>query len=133
MIIGIGTDIVDIRRIEKLLEKHPERFIERTFTPEEQDAANARSEGGLLAATYAKRFAAKEACAKALGTAIRDGILFTDFSLNNDENGKPSMRLQGRALEVLNERLPKGKSANIHVSLSDDMPYAIAYVVIEAL
>lgn len=133
MIIGIGTDIVDIRRIEKLLGDYPQRFIGRTFTEEEQLTANARKEGGLLASTYAKRFAAKEACAKALGTAIRDGVLFTDFSIRNDDKGRPSLVLHGKALEILQSLMPAGKVPNIHVSLSDDAPYAQAYVIIEAL
>lgn len=133
MIIGVGTDIVDIRRIEKMLADYPDRFIQRTFTEEEQATANARKEGGLRAATYARRFAAKEACAKALGTAIRDGILFTDFSLSNDNMGKPCLSLNNKALEVLRSLIPAGKAPKIHVSLSDDPPYALAFVTIEAV
>lgn len=132
MILGIGTDVVDIRRIEDLLEKRPERFIARTFTSQEQETANQRKEGGLMAATYARRFAAKEACAKALGTAIRDGVLFTDIGVVNDEKGKPSIVLESKALEVLEKQTPEGMVPHIHLSLSDDPPYAQAFVVIEA-
>ena len=134
MILGIGNDITDIRRIEKLLEGDKgARFIERTFTAEEQEIANVRAAGGLLPATYAKRFAAKEACAKALGSAIRGGILFTDFSVSNDENGKPSLALSGEALKHLESITPDGMRARIHLSLSDEHPYAQAYVVIEGV
>lgn len=132
MIIGIGTDIVDIRRIEKLLEEYPERFIERTFTLEEQKAADARKQGGLCAPTYARRFAAKEACAKALGAAIRDGILFTDIGVVNDEKGKPSIVLTGEAANVLARLMPDNTVPYIHLSLSDELPYAQAFVIIEA-
>ncbi|MFP4314081.1 MAG: holo-ACP synthase [Alphaproteobacteria bacterium] len=132
MILGIGTDIVDIGRIDKLLAKNPERFIARTFTQEEQDLAVKRAGGGLESATYARRFAAKEACAKALGSAIRDGILFTDFSITNDEKGRPILNLQGKARERLESLTPAGHNAHIHLSLSDEPPYALAYVIIEA-
>ena len=132
MILGIGTDIVDIRRIEKLLADYPERFIARTFTEEEQKCANARKEGGGHIATYARRFAAKEACAKALGTAIRDGVLFTDIGVENDEKGRPSIVLRGKARKVLQNLTPAGQVPSIHLSLSDEPPYAQAFVIIEA-
>jgi holo-[acyl-carrier protein] synthase len=131
MIFGIGHDLVDIRRIEKLLEKSGAQFIERTFTKEEQDTARSRDNGGLTAATYAKRFAAKEACAKALGTAIRNGISFLDFSVTNTEAGKPVLTLSGQAALYLQKATPEGKHVHIHLSLTDEYPYAQAYVIIE--
>lgn len=133
MIIGIGCDIIDIRRIEKLLETSGEKFIARTFTPIEQKLANTRANGGLTAAAYAKRYAAKEACAKALGTAIRGGITFLDFETSNEENGKPVLTLSGEAANTLQRLVPEGKTAIMHLSLSDDMPYAQAFVTIEAI
>lgn len=133
MILGIGNDIIDIRRVEKLLDKHGIRFIERCFTPAEQSTAQSRTNGGLSAAAYAKRFAAKEACAKALGSAIRGGITFLDFEITNQDNGKPVLQLHGAALERLQSLTPQGREAHIHLSLSDDSPYAQAFVVIEAL
>lgn len=134
MIIGIGTDICDIRRIEKLLGGDKSaRFIERTFSETEQETADARDNGGLRAAAYAKRFAAKEAAAKALGSAVRGGILFTDISVVNDEAGAPSLIFQNKALERLNAVTPQGKTSKAHISLSDDHPYAQAFVVIEAV
>lgn len=133
MIIGIGTDICDIHRIEKLLDEKGERFIARTFTEAEQATANARKNGGLVAAAYAKRFAAKEACAKALGSAIRDGILFTDISVTNDLLGKPEITLDGKAQARLETLTPSGMEGRIHLSLTDEHPYAQAFVVIEAV
>lgn len=132
MILGIGNDIVDIRRIEKLLDTAAERFILRTFSPQEQQTAQSRQNGGLSAATYAKRFAAKEACAKALGTAIRGGITFLDFEVSNTDSGQPVMHITGKAKEHLDTMTPAEMSAHIHLSLSDDYPYAQAYVIIEA-
>ena len=134
MIFGIGTDMVDIRRIEALLDSgRAERFIERTFTKAEQDTADSRKNGGLTAAAYAKRFAAKEACVKAMGSAIREGILFTDIEVRNDERGKPSLTLSGRALEHLHTITPEGHEPRLHLSLSDEAPYALAFVTIEAV
>ena len=134
MILGIGTDLCDIRRIEKMLGgDKAARFIERTFSKQEQDIANSRENGGLRAAAYAKRFAAKEAAAKALRSAIRGGILFTDIYVVNDERGAPSLIFENKALERLNAITPKGKKAKAHLSLSDDHPYAQAFVVIEAV
>lgn len=134
MILGIGTDLCDIRRIEKLLGGDAaERFIERTFSLEEQGTASSRENGGLRAAAYAKRFAAKEAAAKALGSAIRGGILFTDIYVVNDERGAPSLVFENEALERLKAITPKDKEAKAHLSLSDDHPYAQAFVVIEAV
>lgn len=133
MILGIGTDICDIHRIERLLDEKGERFIARTFTEEEQKTAESRKNGGLTAAAYTKRFAAKEACAKALGSAIREGILFTDISVSNDVMGKPSLTLSGKALERLEAITPEGHEARLHLSLSDERPYALAFVTIEAV
>ncbi|MFN3699935.1 MAG: holo-ACP synthase [Alphaproteobacteria bacterium] len=133
MILGIGTDIIDIRRIEALLEKSGDKFIARTFTQGEQALARSRANGGLEAAAYAKRFAAKEACAKALGTAIREGIAFLDFEILNDANGKPELTLHGAAKNILAQKTPQGAAAAIHLSLSDEHPYALAYVVISYL
>lgn len=135
MILGIGTDIIDIRRIEELLAgPNGARFIERTFTADEQALAQSRENGGLRGATYARRFAAKEACAKALGTGIgRDGILFTDIAVTRDHLGCPGLSVQGAALKRLWDITPDGKTARLHISLSDDFPYATAYVIIEAI
>jgi holo-[acyl-carrier protein] synthase len=132
MIIGIGHDIVDIARIEKDLARHQERFTERCFTEKERALATARREKGQEAATYAKRFAAKEALVKALGIGVRDGISLKDIETRNDELGKPSMTLSGKALEKLNMAMPEGYDARIHLSLSDDAGHASAFVVIEA-
>lgn len=130
MIIGTGTDIVQIPRIEKLMEQFGEKFAARWFTDEEQQAASRYGADNkqAIAAHYAKRFAAKEACAKALGTGFRNGINFTDISVSNDEHGKPSLTLSGKALEHLQSL---GKNITLHLSLSDDYPTAIAMVIAE--
>ena len=125
MILGIGHDIVDIARIETALEKHGERFLQRTFSDEEVALAEARREAGHYAATLAKRFAAKEAALKALGTGHADGVYLKDVSVTVNEAGAPSLVLFGGALAAL----PDG--ARMHVSLSDELPFASAYVVIE--
>lgn len=129
MIIGIGHDIVDIGRIEKLLEQYGDRFIQRVFTAEEQYLAESRRGTGQHNATYAKRFAAKEACVKALGTGVANGVTLKDISIGNDATGKPHITLSGGALEHLNKATP---NATIHLSLSDEPPYASAYVIIES-
>ena len=129
MIVGIGSDLSDIRRVEKTLERFGERFTHRVFT----DVERARSERkGNVAASYAKRFAAKEACAKALGTGIRRGVFWRDMGVVNLRSGQPTMALTGGAAERLAELTPKGQVAVIHVSLTDDYPYAQAFVIIEA-
>ena len=133
MIIGIGNDITDIRRIEKIMKRFDERFIARCFTKEEQEKASIQKTVKAQNAVYAKRFAAKEACAKALGSGIARGVRFCDMGVHSDENGKPSLQLTNVALERLNAMIPSGKTAHIHASLSDDYPYAQAFVVIEAL
>jgi holo-[acyl-carrier protein] synthase len=130
MIIGIGSDLIDIRRIEKSLERYGERFVQRIYTEVEQ----ARSEGRRArAASYAKRFAAKEACAKALGTGIAHGVFWRDMGVVNLASGKPTMALSGGAAEQLAKLLPPGHRASIHLTITDDFPLAQAFVIIEAL
>lgn len=129
MILGVGSDLCDIRRIEKVLGRHGERFIARVFTPIERAKAERRA--GRVE-TYAKRFAAKEACAKALGTGFRRGVFFRDLGVVNLASGRPTMVLTGGALARLQEITPKGFEARIDVSLTDEWPYAQAFVVISA-
>jgi len=130
MIIGIGSDLIDIRRIEKSLERHGRRFIQRIYTEVEQ----ARSENRRArAASYAKRFAAKEACAKALGTGLAQGVFWRDMGVVNQPSGKPTMALTGGAAARLDKILPKGHRAAIHLTITDDFPLAQAFVIIEAL
>ena len=130
MIVGLGSDLTDIRRIEKTLERFGERFKDRIFT----DLERARSERKAdRAASYAKRFAAKEACAKALGTGMRRGVFWRDMGVVNARSGQPTMALTGGAAARLAALMPPGFTARIHVSLTDDHPYAQAFVVIEAL
>ena len=129
MIIGIGSDLSDIRRIEKSIERFGERFTNRVFT----DTERARSERKPdRAASYAKRFAAKEACAKALGTGLKGGVHLRDMGVVNLKSGKPTMALTGGAAARLAKLTPEGKTAVIHLSLTDDHPYAQAFVIIEA-
>ncbi|MBE0693749.1 MAG: holo-ACP synthase [Aquamicrobium sp.] len=129
MIVGIGSDLIDIRRVEKTLERHAERFIARVFTEIEREKSERRKE---RAASYAKRFAAKEACAKALGTGIARGVYWRDMGVVNLPGGKPTMRLTGGAAARLAEILPPGCEALVHLSITDDYPLAQAFVVIEA-
>jgi holo-[acyl-carrier protein] synthase len=129
MILGIGSDLCDIRRIEKVLERHGERFIARVFTAVERAKAEKRAG---RAETYAKRFAAKEACAKALGTGFRGGVFFRDLGVVNLPSGRPTMALTGGALARLRAITPKGLDARIDVSLTDEWPLAQAFVVISA-
>jgi len=130
MIVGIGSDIIDIRRIEKSIERYGDRFIMRIFT----DAEVTRSESPRTrSASYAKRFAAKEACAKALGTGISDGVFWRDMGVVNLSSGKPTMRLAGGAAGRLAAMLPLGHRAEIHLTITDDFPLAQAFVVIEAV
>ena len=130
MIVGIGSDLSDIRRVEKTLERFGERFTQRVFTETER----ARSERkGDKASSYAKRFAAKEACAKALGTGMRRGVFWRDMGVVNLRSGAPTMALTGGAAERLAAMTPEGMRAVVHLSLTDDMPYAQAFVIIEAL
>ncbi len=129
MIIGIGNDIIDIRRVEKVIERHGERFIERIFTPIEIRKSERRK---LRAASYAKRFAAKEACAKALGTGMSAGVFWRDMGVVNLPSGKPTMALTGGADRRLKALLPPGHQAQIHLTITDDFPMAQAFVIIEA-
>jgi holo-[acyl-carrier protein] synthase len=130
MIIGIGSDIIDIRRIERTLERFGERFVERVFTDTERRKSDGRTN---RAASYAKRFAAKEACSKALGTGFRAGVFWRDMGVVNLASGKPTMKLTGGALERLAAITPKGMQAQIDVTLTDDDPQAQAIVIISAL
>lgn len=130
MILGIGNDLTDITRIEKTLARFGARFIDRVFTPHEQAKAASRANP---APTYAKRFAAKEACAKALGTGFNQGVYWRDIGVVNKPSGQPTLRLTGGALARLQAMTPAGMVANIHLALTDDHPYAQAFVVIEAL
>jgi len=130
MIIGLGSDLVDIRRIEKVLERHGSRFIDRIFTPVEQAKAESRA---TRIDTYAKRFAAKEACSKALGTGFRKGVFFRDLGVVNEPSGRPTMQLTGGALARLKEITPEGCEARIDISLTDEYPLAQAIVIISAV
>ena len=130
MIIGIGSDTVDIRRVEKVLERHGERFTQRVFTDVEIRKSERRYK---RAASYARRFAAKEACSKALGTGMSGGVFWRDMGVVNLPSGKPTIRLTGGAAERLQRMLPAGHSAHIHLTITDDFPIAQALVIIEAL
>jgi holo-[acyl-carrier protein] synthase len=130
VIIGIGTDLVDIRRIERTIARHGDRFLNRIFTPTERALAERRNNS---AETYAKRFAAKEACAKALGTGFREGIFFRDLGVMNLPSGKPTMLLTGAALVRLQAIMPQGLEAQIDLAISDEYPMAQAFVVISAV
>lgn len=130
MIIGLGSDIVDVRRIERVLERHGERFLGRIFTPTERKKAEQRAN---RAETYAKRFAAKEACSKALGTGFRAGVYWRDMGVVNLPSGRPTMQLTGGALKRLQAITPAGCEAKIDVTLTDEGPTAQAIVVISAL
>ncbi len=132
MIIGIGTDLVDIGRIQEVLDRHGARFEQRCFTDVEQAKAAKRQGIEKIAATYAKRFAAKEACVKALGTGFIDDIIMKDIGVVEDENGRPSLVLTGGALARLNKLMPENTCPALHLSLTDEPPYAQAFVVIEA-
>lgn len=129
MIIGMGNDLIDIRRIERTLERFGERFTDRVFTATERARSDRRR---MRAASYAKRFAAKEACAKALGTGMRRGVFWRDMGVVNMPSGRPTMALTGGALLRLRSMLPDGHSAEVHVTLTDDYPMAQAFVIIEA-
>lgn len=130
MILGIGTDLANIDRIAGVLERHGDRFRNRVFTEGEQRKAEGRRD---VAGTYAKRWAAKEACSKALGTGLRMGIAWKDMAVSNLRTGQPQMHLTGWAAERLAKMTPPGHRSVIHVTLTDDHPWAQAIVVIEAL
>ena len=130
MIIGLGSDLCDARRIEKTIARHGDRFIDRIYTPAERAKAERRAN---RVETYAKRFAAKEACAKALGTGFRGGVFFRDMGVVNLPSGRPTMKLTGGALERLKAITPPGHEAVIDVSLTDEGPLAQAIVIIQAV
>ncbi|MEN9500558.1 MAG: hypothetical protein RIS83_2378 [Pseudomonadota bacterium] len=132
MIIGIGSDILDIRRIERTIERHGDRFLDRIFTPAEKAKAEKRTER-IRAATYAKRFAAKEAASKALGTGFRAGVFWRDLGVVNLPSGQPTLRLTGGAAERLKAITPAGHGAVIALTMTDEFPYAQAMVVITAV
>jgi len=132
MIIGIGSDIVDIGRVEKIVRRYDGKFTERYFTDIEISLANKRQESGLYYATYAKRFAAKEACSKALGSGFVGDIVMKDIGVVHDDKGCPSIILTGGALKKLNSIIPNNMKPVMHLSLSDERQYAQAFVVIEA-
>jgi holo-[acyl-carrier protein] synthase len=130
VILGLGNDLIDIRRIEKTLERFGERFITRVFTDVERRKSDGRAQ---RAASYAKRFAAKEACAKALGTGLRHGVYWRDMGVINLPSGRPTLRLTGGAARVLKELTPDGYEARIDLTLTDDFPLANAIVIISGL
>jgi holo-[acyl-carrier protein] synthase len=130
MIIGIGSDLCRIDRIEKTLARFGERFVARVFTDTERQRSDRRVD---RAASYAKRFAAKEACAKALGTGLRIGTAWRDMGVVNLRSGQPTLQLTGKAAERLKALTPAGHHAVLHLTITDDAPYALAVVVIEAL
>ncbi|GLQ35047.1 holo-[acyl-carrier-protein] synthase [Amylibacter marinus] len=130
MILGIGTDLANIERIQKTLDRFGDRFKNRVFTEIEQTKAERRRD---VASTYAKRWAAKEACSKALGTGLAMGISWKDMAVSNLASGQPTMHLSGWAAKKMDEMTPDGHRAVVHVTLTDDHPWAQAFVVIEAL
>jgi holo-[acyl-carrier protein] synthase len=130
MIIGIGNDTIDIRRMEKVLERHGERFTHRIFTDIEVAKSERRRQ---RAASYAKRFAAKEACSKALGTGLSQGVFWRDMGVVNLPSGKPTIVLTGGAAKRLADLVPPGYRAEVHLTITDDFPMAQALVIIEAV
>ena len=130
MIVGMGNDLIDIRRIENSLERFGDRFTHRVFTEIERAKSDRRKQ---RAASYAKRFAAKEACSKALGTGIRRGVFWRDMGVVNLRSGQPTMHLTGDAAKRLEDLVPNGMEARIHLTITDDFPLAQAFVIIEAV
>ena len=130
MILGVGSDLIDIRRIEKTIERYGERFLDRIFTQTERRRCDRRAN---RAASYARRFAAKEAAAKALGTGFRRGVFWRDLGVVNLPSGRPGMVLTGGALERLQAMLPPGTVARIDLTITDEPPLAQALVIISAL
>ena len=130
MILGLGNDIIDIRRIERTIERYGERFLQRVFTDTERRKSEARV---TRAESYAKRFAAKEACAKALGTGLRSGVFWRDMGVINLQSGRPTMVLTGGAAAQLRRITPAGFEARIDVTLTDDFPQAQAVVLISGV
>ena len=131
MIIGLGSDLCDIRRVERVMARFGDQFLNRVFTEEERARANRRTEA-LRAGTYAKRFAAKEACAKALGTGFSRGVFHSDMGVVNLASGQPTLVLSGGALERLRQMTPDGMRAEMLLTMTDEVPYAFAQVVITA-
>jgi holo-[acyl-carrier protein] synthase len=130
LIIGLGSDLCDIRRIAQTLERHGDRFRHRVFTEVERTRSDAKPDA---AASYAKRFAAKEACSKALGTGMRRGVAWRDMGVINRRSGQPTMALTGGAGTQLAAIIPPGFEARVHLTMTDDWPWAQAFVIIEAL
>ncbi len=130
MILGIGNDIIDIRRIEKTIAKHGQRFIDRIYTDVEKRKSERRAQ---RIPSYAKRFAAKEACSKALGTGLSNGVYWRDMGVVNLPSGKPTMQLTNGAAAQLARMVPEGKQAVLHLTMTDEYPYAQAIVIIEAV
>ena len=130
MIVGIGSDLCDIRRIQSTLDRFGDRFTHRVYTEVERQRSERKSD---RAASYAKRFAAKEACAKALGTGMHQGVAWRDLGVINLRSGKPTMALTGGSATRLAALIPSGHTAVIHLSLTDEIPYAQAFVIIEAV
>lgn len=130
MILGIGNDLIDIRRIERTLERFGDRFVDRVFTDIEKKRSDKRR---LRAASYAKRFASKEACSKALGTGFRKGVFWRDMGVMNLPSGKPTLALSGGALKRLEDLTPSGMMAQIDLTITDDFPLAQAIVIISAV
>jgi holo-[acyl-carrier protein] synthase len=130
MIIGIGSDLIDVERIRRTIERHGERFLSRIYTETERKRADRRAN---RVETYAKRFAAKEACAKALGTGLRQGVFWRDMGVVNVPSGRPTMRLTGGALRRLQDITPQGCEARIDVTITDEGPLAQAFVLISAV
>jgi holo-[acyl-carrier protein] synthase len=130
MIIGIGSDLIDIRRIEKTIERYGDRFLDRVFTDTERLKSERRTN---RAASYAKRFAAKEACAKALGTGFSYGVFWRDMGVINLPSGQPTIKLTGGAAERLQSLVPENHVGQIHLTITDDFPLAQAFVLISAV
>ncbi len=130
MIIGIGNDMIDIRRVERTIARYGDRFLERIFTDTERRKSDCRA---MRAASYAKRFAAKEACAKALGTGFRQGVFWRDMGVVNLPSGRPTLELTGGAARALARLTPEGHEVRIDLSITDDFPTAQAIVIISAI
>lgn len=131
MILGLGSDLCDIRRVQKAIERHGDRFLDRIFTEEERAEANRRTAKNRPS-TYAKRFAAKEAASKALGTGFAGGVFFSDLGVVNLPGGKPTLVLTGGSAARLQAITPPGMTARVHLTMTDEYPYAFAQVIIEA-
>jgi holo-[acyl-carrier protein] synthase len=129
MILGLGNDLIDIRRVERTIERYGDRFLSRVFTDIERKKSDGRA---MRAASYAKRFAAKEACAKALGTGFRHGVFWRDMGVVNLPSGRPTLELTGGALKALVDLTPEGHDVRIDLTITDDFPMAQAIVIISA-